>query len=55
MRELSNETVAILCRALPRILAHVDPQAVRKSLRLNNAVRQTKIILQRLEKLNNGK
>lgn len=53
MRTVPNDIVQNLIRHLPLILDHIDEDAVRKKLRLNNAVRLTKIIIKRLEKIEN--
>lgn len=53
MRAVPNDIVQNLIRHLPLILANMDEDAVRKKLRLNNAVRLTKIIVKRLEKIEN--
>lgn len=53
MRTVPNDIVQNLIRHLPLILDHIDEDAVRKKLRLNNAVILTKIIIKRLEKIEN--
>lgn len=53
MRAVPNDIVQNLIRHLPLILANMDEDAVRKKLRRNNAVRLTKIIVKRLEKIEN--
>lgn len=54
MREVPNNIVSELCRYLPMLLANLDQQAVRNSLRLSNAVRVTKhSILPKLNKIDN--
>lgn len=50
MREVSNSTIATLLRCLPRILDNVNEDAMRRSTRLYNAVRQTKIILNKMKR-----
>ena len=56
MKNVPNDTVATLCRCLPLILDNLDKEAIRKSLRLANAVRLLKYqILPKLNKLNNEK
>ena len=53
MKEVSNDTVATLCRQLPLILEHLDKEAMRNNLRLINAVRITRHqILPKLKKIN---
>lgn len=42
MRNVPNDVVATLCRCLPQILDNLDAAAIRKSLRLTNAVRLLK-------------
>lgn len=51
MRTIPNDIVTTLIRTLPQILDNMDEEAVRKKLRLNNAVRLTRIIIKRLKKL----
>lgn len=53
MRTVPNDIVQNLIRHLPLILDHIDEDAVRKKLRLNNAVRLTKFCIKRLEKIEN--
>ena len=53
MRTVPNDIVQNLIRHLPLILDNMDAEAVKKSLRLNNAVRLTKITINRLEKIEN--
>lgn len=53
MRIVPNDIVQTLLRSLPLILDNMDKEAVRKGLRLNNAVRLTKMIVKRLEKIEN--
>lgn len=53
MRIVANDIVQILLRSLPIILDNMDNEAVRKNLRLNNAVRLVKKIVKRLEKIEN--
>lgn len=48
MRAVPNDIVQTLLRTLPVILENVDKEAEWKKLRLNNAVRLTKIIVKRL-------
>lgn len=51
MRNIPNDIVQTLIRTLPLILDNMDEEAVQKKLRLNNAVRLTKKIVKRLEKI----
>ena len=53
MRIVANDIVQTLLRNLPIILDNMDNEAVRKNLRLNNAVRLVKKIVKRLEKIEN--
>lgn len=53
MRAVPNDIVQTLIRTLPIILENIDKEAERKKLRLNNAVRLTKIIVKRLNKIEN--
>jgi len=53
MRSIPNDIVTTLLRCLPVILDNLNEEAVRNKLRLNNAVRQTKKIIQRLNKIQN--
>ena len=53
MRAVPNDIVQNLIRHLPLILDNMNEEAVRKGLRLNNAVRLTKICIKRLEKIEN--
>ena len=53
MRIVANDIVQTLLRSLPLILDNLDNEAVRKNLRLNNAVRLIKKIVKRLEKIEN--
>jgi|GEM_PF-443833 len=53
MRIVANDIVQTLLRSLPIILENMDNEAVRKNLRLNNAVRLVKKIVKRLEKIEN--
>lgn len=56
MKNVPNDTVATLCRCLPLILDNLDTDAVRKSLRLQNAVRLLKHeVLPKLNKIKNEK
>lgn len=56
MKNVPNDVVATLCRCLPQILDNLDAEAIRKSLRLTNAVRLLKHqVLPKLNKLNNEK
>lgn len=51
MRNIPNDIVQTLIRTIPLILDNMDEEAVQKKLRLNNAVRLTKIIVKRLNKI----
>ena len=53
MRIVANDIVQTLLRSLPIIIENMDNEAVRKNLRLNNAVRLVKKIVKRLEKIEN--
>lgn len=53
MRAVPNDIVQKLIRHLPLILDNMNDEAVRKDLKLNNAVRLTKIVLKRLDKIEN--
>ena len=53
MRTVPNDIVQNLIRHLPLILDNMNEEAVKKSLRLNNAVRLTKIVVNRLTKIEN--
>lgn len=51
MRTIPNDIVQTLLRTLPLILDNMNEESVRMKLRLNNAVRLTKKIVKRLEKI----
>lgn len=51
MRSISNSTVTTLLRCLPLILDNVNEEAMIRSTRLYNAIRQTKIIINKLKKI----
>ena len=53
MRIISNSVVSTLVRCLPLILANLNEEAMRNNTRLYNAVRQTKIIINKLKRLDN--
>lgn len=53
MKTVPNDIVSTLLRTLPIIIENVDAEALRKQLRLCNAVRLTKKIVQRLNKIEN--
>lgn len=53
MRIVPNNVISTLLRCLPLILAHINKDAMRTNTRLYNAVRQTKIILNKLKKIDN--
>ena len=50
---LPNYIVQKLIRYLPLILDNMDKEKMRKSVRLQNAVRLTKICINRLKKIEN--
>lgn len=51
MRTIPNHIVQTLLRTLPLILVHIDREAMFRSPRLHNAVRQVRIILKQLNKI----
>ena len=51
MRQIPNDIVKTLIRNLPIILESIDRYEERDNLRLCNAVRLTKKIIKRLEKI----
>lgn len=51
MRSISNSTITTLLRCLPLILDNLNEEAMRRSTRLYNAVRQTKIIINKLKRI----
>lgn len=51
MRTIPNDIVQTLLRTLPLILDNMNEEAVQTKLRINNAVRLTKKIVKRLEKI----
>lgn len=53
MRSISNSTITTLLRCLPLILDNLNEETMRRSTRLYNAVRQTKIILNKLKQIDN--
>lgn len=53
MREVPNDIVSTLLRSLPVILDNLDEEAMRSKLRLYNAVRLTKKVIQRLNRIEN--
>lgn len=53
MRIVPNNVITTLLRCLPLIFAHLNEDAMRTNTRLYNAVRQTKIILNKLKKIDN--
>ena len=53
MRQVPNDIVRTLLRTLPLILDHLDGPTVQKKLRLHNAVRLTRKINKRLERIEN--
>ena len=50
MRSVSNSTISTLIRCFPLILANLNEDAMRTNTRLYNAVRQTRIIINKLKK-----
>lgn len=50
MRLVSNSVVSTLIRCFPLILANLNEDAMRTNIRLYNAVRQTRIIVDKLKK-----
>lgn len=54
MKTVPNSTVSTLLRCLPLILANLDGDAMKGNLRLYNAVRQTRIIMNKLKAMNNS-
>jgi hypothetical protein len=55
MKSIPNNIVAELTRYLPILLTNIDEKKARGSLRLTNAIRKVRLILPRLERLNNTK
>lgn len=53
MRQVPNDIISTLQRTLPIILGNLDEEAMKKNLRLYNAVRLTNKILKRLNKIEN--
>lgn len=53
MRTIPNDIAQGLIRHLPLILDNMDEEAVKKNLRLYNAIRLTKIIIKKLIKIEN--
>ena len=51
MRTIPNRITQTLLRTLPLILVHIDKEAMFRSPRLHNAVRQVRIILKQLNKI----
>lgn len=51
MRSISNSTITTLLRCLPLILDNLNEGSMRRSTRLYNAVRQTKIIINKLKRI----
>jgi hypothetical protein len=54
MRLLANDTVSKLVRLIPLILCNIDKDTIRKNVKLANAVRLMKIIVRKLETIENG-
>lgn len=53
MRKVPNDIVQCLIRHLEFILDNMDVEAVRRSSKLSNAVRLTRINVKRLKKIEN--
>lgn len=53
MRIVPNNVITTLLRCLPLIFANLNEDAMRANTRLYNAVRQIKIILKKLKKIDN--
>lgn len=53
MRKVPNDIVQCLIRHLELILDNMDVEAVRRSSKLSNAVRLTRINVKRLKKIEN--
>lgn len=51
MRTVPNDIIKNLIRHLPLILDNVDAVAVRNNLRLDNAIRLTRISIKKLSKI----
>lgn len=51
MRTVPNDIVKNLIRHLPLILDNVDAAAVRNNLRLDNAIRLTRMAIKKLSKI----
>lgn len=51
MRTIPNHITQTLLRTLPLILVHIDRELMFRSPRLHNAVRQVRIILKQLNKI----
>lgn len=49
MRSVSNSTISTLVRCIPLILSNLDEDAIRTNTRLYNAVRQVRIIINKLK------
>ena len=54
MRLLANDIVSKLVRLIPLILCNIDKDTIRKNVKLANAVRLMKIIVRKLETIENG-
>lgn len=52
MKQVPNDIVTNLIRHLPLILDNVDAVAVKNNLRLDNAIRLTRISIKKLSKIN---
>lgn len=53
MRVIPNDIVSTLLRSLPLIIENINTDALNNNLRLYNAVRLTKKVIQRLNKIEN--
>lgn len=53
MKTVPNDIVQNFIRHLPLILDNMNEKAIKRNVRLNNAVRLTKISIKRLEKIEN--
>lgn len=52
MRTIPNNHLAVIVRCLPLVLDNVNRERMSSSTRLNNAVRQLKIIQPKLKQIN---
>ena len=53
MRTIPNDIVQTLLRTFPIILGNVNEENIKKNLRLNNAIRLTRKIVKRLNRIEN--